>query len=257
MCCGMAKKIIFISMLLSTLVVAEPCFDAYHNHLTKLGKYGIIGANIVTSTTQCEKYCLDSNIECQAANMIPIARTGKYSCELIRQASPPLNLIFSERAFTIYKVSDGDPCISDPCQYGSCLPDTRGYTCACNPGFTGRNCETDLCVPDPCQHGSCLPDIQSYTCTCNPGFTGRNCEIEINNCLPSACVKDYVCISCLFGYTCVTKEDTEIVNCEDALQMKTTGGCMPGTCTEGICTRVIITMIPHLKAFYNCEFNRK
>ena len=105
MCCGMAKKIIFISMLLSTLVVAEPCFDTYHNHLTKLGKYGIIGANIVTSTTQCEKYCLDSNIECQAANMIPIARTGKYSCELIRQASPPLNLIFSERAFTIYKIS--------------------------------------------------------------------------------------------------------------------------------------------------------
>ena len=43
---------------------------------------------------------------------------------------------------------------------------------------------------------------------------------EINNCLPSACVKDYVCISCLFGYTCVTKEDTEIVNCEGMFLFK-------------------------------------
>ena len=32
------------------------------------------------------------------------------------------------------------------------------------------------CESDPCTHGSCLDGVRSYTCVCDAGYTGANCN---------------------------------------------------------------------------------
>ena len=40
--------------------------------------------------------------------------------------------------------------------------------------------------------GTCVDDVNNYTCQCESGFTGFNCEIEINECLSSPCINGRV-----------------------------------------------------------------
>ena len=41
--------------------------------------------------------------------------------------------------------TDIDECLSSPCQNGgTCTDDVNGYTCACDAGYTGTNCETGM-----------------------------------------------------------------------------------------------------------------
>ena len=37
--------------------------------------------------------------------------------------------------------------------------------------------DIDECQPVPCVHGNCIDDINSYSCSCEIGYTGDNCEI--------------------------------------------------------------------------------
>ena len=36
--------------------------------------------------------------------------------------------------------------------------------------------DIDDCDPDPCPNGDCEDGVDSYTCDCDLGFTGVNCE---------------------------------------------------------------------------------
>lgn len=36
--------------------------------------------------------------------------------------------------------------------------------------------DIDECQSTPCIHGSCSDGVNTYTCTCDPGYTGANCE---------------------------------------------------------------------------------
>ena len=39
--------------------------------------------------------------------------------------------------------------------------------------------DTDDCDPYPClNNGTCIDDVNNYTCACPPGFEGRNCSIS-------------------------------------------------------------------------------
>ena len=38
------------------------------------------------------------------------------------------------------------------------------------------------CGSDPCMNeGACFDDVDSYSCQCQPGFTGTNCEGDVTN----------------------------------------------------------------------------
>ena len=53
------------------------------------------------------------------------------------------------------------------------------YKCVCQPGFTGKNCETNIneCDPSPCLNGAnCVDGVNDYTCKCAAGYTGKDCE---------------------------------------------------------------------------------
>ena len=58
------------------------------------------------------------------------------------------------------------------------------YTCTCDEGYEGRNCETDTddCVSVLCGgHGMCLDGLASFTCSCETGYSGELCE-ELGEC---------------------------------------------------------------------------
>ena len=51
--------------------------------------------------------------------------------------------------------------------------------------FAGKDCSIYIieCESNPCASGStCVDGIASYTCVCQEGLTGLNCEIDIDDC---------------------------------------------------------------------------
>ena len=34
----------------------------------------------------------------------------------------------------------------------------------------------DNCASNPCQHGTCESTVDGYTCTCDKGWAGTNCD---------------------------------------------------------------------------------
>ncbi|ESO12454.1 hypothetical protein HELRODRAFT_187878 [Helobdella robusta] len=92
-------------------------------------------------------------------------------------------------------------CSENACQHeGQCLPNhsEKGYTCRCQPGYTGAQCESSIpCLqgtkcpwhmlpaidPDHQCHEECLNgalcvahEFHDFSCQCKIGFTGELCE---------------------------------------------------------------------------------
>uniref|UniRef100_A0A665TWT1 coagulation factor Xa n=1 Tax=Echeneis naucrates TaxID=173247 RepID=A0A665TWT1_ECHNA len=73
------------------------------------------------------------------------------------------------------KYYDGDACESQPCVHdGHCKDTSSGYTCFCQPGYQGLNCEID--VPQLCETGNggchhfCKVDQGNIQCSCADGY---------------------------------------------------------------------------------------
>ena len=138
-----------------------------------------------------------------------------------------------------------DNCTGANCSGNSqCQNSPSGFTCVCNPGYTGQTCETviDYCESVDCSgNGRCQNSPSGFTCACNQGYTGQTCEVVIVNCVCSEnghCRRNSpsgfnTCV-CNQGYTGQMCE-TVIVNCESVNYCSGNGQCLdsPGrvTCT--------------------------
>ncbi|XP_069505219.1 neurocan core protein [Ambystoma mexicanum] len=79
-----------------------------------------------------------------------------------------------------------DPCQNNPCLHGGqCHSSMNTYSCSCEVGFKGENCEIDIddCLPGPCQNGgTCVDEVNSYFCLCLPSYEGPTCEKDTEGC---------------------------------------------------------------------------
>ena len=137
-----------------------------------------------------------------------------------------------------------DHCASDPCDHGTCSNNASGYTCQCDPGYDGTDCDHDVddCASAPCQNGGVCSDTTSgYTCGCPAGFTGANCELDIDDCVAQPCANGGVCTDGVAGYTCAcmpgyTGADCEVQIDDCAAQPCHNGGSCADVVNGYVCT---------------------
>ncbi|XP_050789991.1 neurocan core protein isoform X1 [Gopherus flavomarginatus] len=83
-------------------------------------------------------------------------------------------------------LAQADPCETNPCLHGgTCQSNGTVYSCSCDQGFTGENCEIDIddCLSSPCQNGgTCIDEINSFVCLCLPSYGDSLCEKDTEGC---------------------------------------------------------------------------
>ncbi|XP_038240247.1 neurocan core protein isoform X3 [Dermochelys coriacea] len=83
-------------------------------------------------------------------------------------------------------LAQANPCETNPCLHGgTCQANGTVYSCSCDQGFTGENCEIDIddCLSSPCQNGgTCIDDINSFVCLCLPSYGESLCEKDTEGC---------------------------------------------------------------------------
>ncbi|KAM6137729.1 LOW QUALITY PROTEIN: cadherin EGF LAG seven-pass G-type receptor 1 [Pterocles gutturalis] len=92
-----------------------------------------------------------------------------------------------------------NPCDSNPCpQHSYCSDDWDSYSCICDPGYFGRDC--DVCNLNPCEHVStCVHKPSSshgYTCECGQSYYGQYCESKIDLPCPRGWWGNPICGPC-------------------------------------------------------------
>ncbi|CAC5395978.1 Protein eyes shut homolog,Neurogenic locus Notch protein,Neurogenic locus notch homolog protein 3,Protein eyes shut,Delta and Notch-like epidermal growth factor-related receptor,Delta-like protein C,Neurogenic locus notch homolog protein 1,Fibropellin-3,Protein crumbs homolog 2,Sushi, nidogen and EGF-like domain-containing protein 1,Protein jagged-1a,Sushi, von Willebrand factor type A, EGF and pentraxin domain-containing protein 1,Neurogenic locus notch homolog protein 2,Delta-like protein B,Protein crumb len=136
---------------------------------------------------------------------------------------------------------DVDPCETSPCRNnGTCnrLGYTSDYTCHCVPGFTGRQCQTDIneCFSNPCQHGATCTDlVNGYTCRCSNGYTGIHCETDIDECFSNPCDNNSTCVDGIASWNCACIPGFTGTQCQTDIDECSSSPCQHnGTCKDFI-----------------------
>ena len=121
---------------------------------------------------QCQRNRCDPN-PCQSGGTCQLAPSNSrgYTCS----CSP----YYSGDQCELYNHCYPNPCLNS----GWCSNNpgsSQGFTCYCRYGYHGYQCQyTDSCAPSPCQNmGTCTRNQNSYSCSCEAGFTGINCEVR-------------------------------------------------------------------------------
>ena len=123
---------------------------------------------------------------------------------------------------------------------GICIDGVGTYTCDCNQGYTGRDCETNIneCLlmePQCSGHGTCTDGDNSFTCDCNEGFTGLMCETNIDDCIGVNCSGHGQCMDNINSFTCNCSEGfTGLmcqINTDDCIGVNCSGR---GQCMDGV-----------------------
>ena len=110
--------------------------------------------------------------------------------------------------------------------------------CVCDPGFTGRLCDTDIneCQPSPCRNsGSCTDLVNNYTCNCTDGWEGRNCSTPIDPCVPNPCRHGGECEKNGTSFVCICPLGYSGRECGIA---SITCNVSESNCNSGVCVEV-------------------
>ncbi|KAI5637366.1 EGF-like domain-containing protein [Phthorimaea operculella] len=102
---------------------------------------------------------------------------------------------------------------------GRCKDGVNNFTCDCSrTGYTGARCEVNVneCEEDKniCGHGACYDTYGSYVCACQPGYTGDNCQ-TMSACASAPCGAGGACFEEAggSGFRCVCAKGWEPPTC--------------------------------------------
>ncbi|VVC92301.1 unnamed protein product [Leptidea sinapis] len=105
------------------------------------------------------------------------------------------------------------PCVNA----AACNNSAGGYSCACLPGWTGRDCElnVDDCTGQ-CLHGAtCIDLVDDFHCACAAGYAGRTCARDVDDCASRPCRNGGECVDLLDAYRCICPVGFSGLDCED------------------------------------------
>ncbi|KAL9966600.1 hypothetical protein ACROYT_G024702 [Oculina patagonica] len=207
----------------------------------------------------CKKLCIKMNPGCRAVEWWE--RHGGLCFECTNTSmrtvyNDPTDLAHPPHVY-IMKNENGrniDECLaSNPCLNGAtCLNIPGGYRCICQPGYNGKNCESDInecLIANPCLNGGqCENKPGSYSCTCWPGFEGENCENDIDECLTSKpCQNSATCTNVPGDYRCTCQPGFKGKNCtKDVDECAVGNGGCSHDCTNTVGSYVCSCPDPEL-----------
>jgi len=80
--------------------------------------------------------------------------------------------------------------------------------------ITGTTPVSNECSTAPCRNGgTCTNCPGSYSCRCQSGWTGNNCNQDINECNRGACKNGGTCTNSQGGYSCICPDEWKGNNC--------------------------------------------
>ncbi|WAR08537.1 SNED1-like protein [Mya arenaria] len=106
-------------------------------------------------------------------------------------------------------IADIDECNNTICGQGVCTDLVNDFSCACNPGYMGTDCSTEIdeCSSLPCVNGgTCVDLVNQFKCNCTAGYTGIHCADDANHCDSNRCQNNAICENTANGYFCLCAE---------------------------------------------------
>jgi hypothetical protein len=143
------------------------------------------------------------------------------------------------RNATARLVIDFDDCSTAECNNGTCVNGQNSFSCACDAGYSGKSCETNIddCVGVTCLNGAiCQDSVGDYECLCPPGYFGKNCGSQNDACAANVCANGAKCTAddaSAPGYVCECLQGFVGVYCGTDINECATGPCLNGgTCED-------------------------
>ncbi len=157
-------------------------------------------------------------------------------------------------------------CSDSPCDpNATCADESDGYTCQCNPGWTGNGMECNAVPDNDCANGSHTCDANAtctytgshtYDCDCNAGWQGdgETCG-DVNECDAGTdnCDEDHgECANTPGSFDCDCAQDWHLDTddnitclCDQGITCDDNDPCTTNdTCDVGVCAGELRTSIP-------------
>lgn len=108
--------------------------------MTFMNKFNVTDINSIHINSEGNRYCCRSKRMKDVKKNIRIFQIG---CAFFYSY---IHIIQHNVSQLFFLISDFNECVSSPCVHGTCIDQLHSYTCQCQLGYTGTNCETGQLV---------------------------------------------------------------------------------------------------------------